>query len=246
MLRSAKSLRDYHIQATDGNIGRIKDFLFDGKEWVVRYAVVDTSEWLAGRKVLLIPGILGSPSTEGNLVPVELTREQVHNSPPIDAAKPVSRQNEVDLFEYYGWSPYWGAGHGGFTRPVARAIDAEQREASGISPPGDPNLRSMREVDGYAIEAVDGAIGHMEDFILDDEQWQVRYLVVDTRTWLSGRRVLVSPEWADAIRWQDRVVRVELTKEQIQDSPAYDPRQPVNRQDEVHLYDYYGRPKYWT
>jgi sporulation protein YlmC with PRC-barrel domain len=246
MLRSAKSLRDYHILATDGNIGRIKDFLFDGQEWIVRYVVVDTSEWLAGRKVLLIPSALGLPSTDGNIVPVELTREQVRNSPPFDSDKPVSRQNEVDLFEYYGWSPYWGAGHGGFTRPVARAVEPEQRAMAGVSPAGDPNLRSMREVDGYSIEATNGEIGHVEDFILDDEQWTVRYLVVDTRKWLSGKRVLVSPEWVDTIRWRDRIVRVELSKEQIRDSPSYDPYQAVNRQDEVHLYDYYGRPKYWA
>jgi hypothetical protein len=246
MLRSARSLRDYHIRATDGNIGRIKDFLFDGQEWVVRYAVVDTSEWLAGRKVLLIPGMLGLPSTDGNIVPVDLTREQVQNSPPFSSDKPVARQNEVDLFEYYGWSPYWGAGHGGFTRPVARVAEPEHRAMAGVSPAGDPNLRSMREVDGYSIEAVDGGIGHVEDFILDDETWSVRYLVVDTRKWLSGKRVLVSPEWVDTIRWRDRIVRVGLSKEEVRDSPPYDPNQPVNRQDEVHLYDYYGRPKYWT
>jgi len=246
MLRSARSLRDYHIRATDGNVGWIKDFLFDGQDWTVRYAVVDTSEWLPGRKVLLIPSTLGLPSTDGRIVPVELTREQVRNSPGIEMDKPVSRQNEIDLFEYYGWSPYWGAGHGGFTRPIARSVAAEQREASGIAPPGDPDLRSMQEVDGYSIEAANGPIGHVEDFILDDEQWLVRYLVVDTRKWLPGKRVLVSPEWVDTIRWRDRVVRVELSKEQIRDSPAYDPSQPVNRQDEVHLYDYYGRPKYWA
>ena len=245
MLRSAKGLRDYHIQATDGNIGRIKDFLFEGDEWVVRYAVVDTGEWLSGRKVLLVPDVLGLPSTEGEVVPVDLTQEQVQNSPDIDAEKPVSRQNELDLFEYYGWSPYWGAGHGGFTRPVVRAVEPEQKEAAGIAPPGDPHLRSMREVDGYKIHATDDHIGHVEDFIIDEEQWLVRYIVVDTRNWLPGKRVLVSPEWVQRIRWRDRGVWVELTKDEIKDGPAYDPNQPINRQYEMHLYDYYGRPKYW-
>lgn len=245
MLRSARSLRDYHIQARDGHIGRIKDFLFDGQEWVVRYVVVDTSEWLAGRKVLLVPHTLGLPSAEGHIVPVELTREQVRHSPPFHADKPVSRQNEVDLFEYYGWSPYWGAGRNGFTRPVAR-VNPEERTTAGSPPSGDPDLRSVREVDGYSLEAADGKVGHVEDFILDDEEWMIRYLVVDTRKWLSGKRVLVSPEWVDMIQWRDRIVRVEVSKEQIRDSPPYDPNQAVNRQDEVHLYDYYGRPKYWT
>ena len=245
MLRRAGSLKDYHIRATDGNMGRIKDFLFDGDEWVVRYAVVDTSEWLSGRKVLLVPDVLGLPSIEGEVLPVELTREQVRNGPDIDTEKPVSRQNEIDLFEYYGWSPYWGAGHGGFTRPAVRTVEPEQKEAAGVAPPGDPHLRSMHEVDGYTIKATDDDVGHVEDFVVDDEGWLVRYVVVDTRKWLPGKRVLVSPDWVEKIRWRDRAVWVELTKDQIKGGPAYDPHQPIDRDYEVHLYDYYGRPTYW-
>ncbi len=228
MLRSAKSLRDYHIRATDGNVGRVKDFFFDEQEWLIRYVVVDTSEWLAGRTVLLVPDILGSPTAEGKILPVDLTREQVRNSPDVDTEKPVSRQNEFDLFDYYGWSPYWGGGQ------------------AAISRGGDPNLRNMREVAGYSIAALDGKVGHVEDFILSDEEWIVRYLVVNAGAWLSGKRVLVSPEWVREILWRDRTVLLELAREEIRNSPAYDPNQPVNRQDEVRLYDFYGRPRYWN
>lgn len=245
MLRSAKSLRDYHIRATDGNIGRVKDFLFDSGQWVVRYVVVDTSEWLPGRKVLLTPEVLESPSTEGQILPVDLTRDQVSASPDIDTDKPVSRQNEIDLFEYYGWSPYWGGGRGGFTAPVVRGVEAEKKDVVGISPPGDPNLRSMREVTGYAIAAVDGHIGHVEDFIVDDENWMIRYVVIDTKNWLPGRKVIISPDWVTRIDWRDRSLSVEHSKDEIRGSPPYAPNQPVNRQYEARLYDYYGRRKYW-
>lgn len=246
MLRSAKGLRDYHIRATDGNVGRVKDFFFDGQEWLVRYVVVDTSEWLAGRTVLLVPDILGLPSAEGKVLPVDLTREQVRNSPDVDTEKPVSRQNEFDLFDYYGWSPYWGAGRSGFTRHVARAPQSEGARKTATTQGGDPNLRSMREVAGYSISATDGKVGHVEDFILSDEDWIIRYIVVNAGTWLSGKRVLVSPEWAHEILWRDRTVLLDLSREEIRNSPPYDPSQPVNRQDEVHLYDFYGRPKYWA
>jgi uncharacterized protein YrrD len=246
MLRSARSLRDYHIRATDGNVGRVKDFFFDGQEWSVRYVVVDTSEWLAGRTVLLVPDILGSPGEEGKILPVDLTREQVRNSPDVDTEKPVSRQNEFDLFDYYGWSPYWGAGRSGFTRHVARAPRSEEARQTAIAQGGDPNLRSMREVAGYAVSGTEGKVGHVEDFILSDEEWVVRYLVANAGNWLSGKRVLVSPEWVREILWRDRTVLLELSREEIRNSPPYDPNQPVNRQDEVHLYDFYGRPRYWT
>ena len=241
MLRSAKSLRDYHIRATDGNIGRVNDFLFDGEAWVIRYVVVDTSEWLPGKKVLLIPDALGVPSTEGEILPVDLTRDQVENSPDVETDKPVSRQHEVDLFEYYGWSPYWGAGRDGLTPHVART-----QEKTAVATPGNPNLRSMREVAGYAIHATDGHIGHVDDFIVEDEGWVIRYIAVDTRNWLPGRKVIISPEWVSQLDWQSRSVSIEHSKDEVRHSPPYDPNQPVNRQYEVRLYDYYGRPKYWT
>jgi len=241
MLRSAKSLRDYHIRATDGNIGRVSDFLFDGEGWMIRYAVADTSEWLPGRKVLLIPDVLGPPSTEGEILPVELTREQVENSPPIEADIPVSRQHEMDLFEHYGWSPYWGAGRSGLTEHVART-----QQVLETSVPGDANLRSMREVAGYSIHAADGHIGHVEDFIIDDEEWIVRYIVVDTRNWLPGRKVLISPDWVRRIDWRSHEVWLDHSTDEIRKSPHYDPNQPVNRQYELRLYDYYGRRKYWV
>jgi sporulation protein YlmC with PRC-barrel domain len=228
MLRSARSLRDYHVQATDGNIGRVKDFLFDSQEWVIRYLVVDTREWRPGGMVLLIPEAAGPSSVEGQVLPVSVTRGQVHQSPAIDASQPVSRAHEAALFAHYGWPPYWGAGRG-------------SPEPAG----GEPNLRSMRHVEGYAIRALDGTGGRVEDFIVEDENWTVRDLVVDTRNWLHGKHVLIAPEWVVGIDGEDRTVSLELSQEEVKESPPYDPSQPVNRQYEVHLYDYYGRPKYW-
>jgi hypothetical protein len=240
MLRSARSLRDYHVQGTDGNIGRVKDFLFDSQEWVVRYVVVDTSEWRPGRTVLVIPDVVGPSSVEGQILPVSLTRAQVHGSPAIDADKPVSRQREAALFEHYGWPPYWGGGH-----RVAREPAGDVNEQVDLATGAVPSLHSMRHVDGYSIRALDGDGGRVEDFIIEDENWTIRDLVIDTRNWLHGKHVLVAPEWVAGIDAQDKTVALELSQEEVKESPPYDPNQPVNRQYEVHLYDYYGRPKYW-
>jgi len=165
----------------------------------------------------------------------------VEESPDIETDKPVSRQHERDLFEYYGWSPYWGAGRSGLTPHVAR-VDEDLETPS----PGNPDLRSMREVAGYSIHATDGHIGHVEDFIIGDEEWAVRYMVVDTRNWLPGRKVIIAPEWVTRIDWRGKVVSLGHSKEEVRESPPYDPNQPVNRQYELRLYDYYGRRKYWT
>ncbi len=230
MLRSADHLREFHLHARDGNIGYIDDLLFHDDQWKVRYVVVDTSQWLPGRKVLLIPEVLGSPNDKDKLVSTEFTREQVGGSPDIDTDQPVSRQMEIDLFEYYGWSAYWGGGHGGFTTPVMADVDPEKQELSGATPPGDPHLRSVRAVERYSIEAEDGPIGHVEDFVVDDVDWTVRYLVADTRKWLPGRHVIIAIESIERIHWKGRLVAVRLSKEQVKNSPAYHPGEPMDPQ----------------
>jgi hypothetical protein len=143
------------------------------------------------------------------------------------------------LHEYYSWNPYWtGAGATPIAPPV-RVPETVQES------PADSHLRSVTEVTGYHIAATDGQIGHAEDFIVEDETWWFRYIVVDTRNWLPGKKVLVSPQWIRKIDWSEHVVEVDLTREQIEASPPYDPTAAVNRRYEEQLYDFYGRPKYW-
>jgi hypothetical protein len=249
MLRSTKELRGYTICATNGDIGKVHEFYFDDLIWIVRYLVVDTGNWLPGRKVLLWPGVLGQPDWEAHALPVGLTKERVESSPPISADEPVSRQMETDLYTYYGWPPYWrgglsplGVGAAAAAETLARAVAEKERTEDQES---DPHLRSTREVIGYHIQARDGEIGHVEDLIVEDANWFIRYLVIDTRNWLPGRKVLVSPAWAEEVNWAERKVHVGLGREAIENSPEFDPSLPVNREYEVRLYDYYGRPKYW-
>jgi hypothetical protein len=245
MLRSTKELRGYSIRAVDGDIGKVHELYFDDFAWMVRYLVVDTGNWLAGRKVLLQPGVLGQPDWENQALPVQLTKEQVEHSPAISTDQPVSRQMEANLHTYYGWTPYWQTG---LLAPGMRIATSEMMVRSGEDTEegkGDPNLRSTREVIGYHIQARDGEIGHVEDLIVDDRLWTIHYLVIDTRNWLPGRKVLVAPAWAEQVSWAERKVHLDLSRETVKDSPEYDPSMPVNRAYEFRLYDYYGRPKYW-
>jgi hypothetical protein len=108
MLRSVKSLEGFAIGATDGAIGKVKDFYFDDEAWVVRYVVVDTSAWLGGRDVLISPYSVGEPSWSGDILPVKVTKEQIKNSPSINSDRPVSRQYERSYLGYYGYPYYWG------------------------------------------------------------------------------------------------------------------------------------------
>jgi uncharacterized protein YrrD len=235
MLKSVKSLRGYTLRAMDGDVGKVHEFYFDDRFWAIRYLVADTGNWLMDRLVLLSTTSLGTPGWEAKVFPVRLTMEQVEKSPPISADEPVSRQMEVDLHGYYGWPPYWNAA--AYIAAAQAHADKERR--------GDPHLRSTREVIGYHIHATDGAIGHVDDFIFEDEDWVMRYLVVDTRNWLPGKKVLVAPQWVASVDWAGMQVNVDLDTEAIEHGPEFDPSLPVNREYEVRLYDYYGRPHYW-
>ena len=253
MLQSAKNLVDYSIEAKDGSIGTVESFLFE-ENWQIRYMVVDTGKWLPGRRVLLVPGVIGKPEGISNVLSVQLTKEQVKNSPDIDANKPISSKQREELHKHYGWPLYWTTGSGPVMIPQPPAAPgvstAEQKDLPESDKPERlekaPKLRSTKEVIKYHIKARDGEIGHVDDFIIDDAQWIIRFLVVDTRNWLPGRKVLIPPDWAQKIDWALKEVEVDVIRDEVRDSPKFDPSVPVNRDYEVRYYDYYGRPVYWV
>lgn len=252
MLRSSKSLEGYSLNATDGEIGKVSGFLFDDRFWRTRYLVVDVGSWLVRQQVLISPVAVELP-LEGAF-PTNLTKEQIEHSPDIDTSQPVSREREHHLNRYYGWPLYWSSASFVGSEPIMpppvmtdperseeEAGDQQQDESNGN------HLRSTREVEQYALKASDGQFGHIADFILDEESWKIRYIVADTGKWFHhGRKVLVAPEWTESIDWATQTLSISVSKSQVENSPTYDPTAPVNREYEEVLYDYYGRPKYWT
>jgi uncharacterized protein YrrD len=253
MLRSIDDFIGYHIQAQDGDIGKVDNFYFDDREWTIRYLIADTGSWLPGRQVLISPASLGQPEPGSDKFPINLTRDQIQNSPHIDQDKPVSRQHETDLAQYYGWPAYWTATASvgdqpyWLIPPVPPVSGQSQTQTLQAEPTttNDPHLRSVAEVTTYFLHAADGEMGHAEDFIVETESWIIRYLVVNTGTWLPRKKVLIAPQWIEKISWANALIYVSLTCQEIKLSPEFDPTAPVNRKYEETLYDYYGRRKYW-
>ena len=106
-----KDLKGFAIGAKDGDIGVATDFIFDDKNWTVRYIVVDTNRWLPGRKVLISPIITAQADWDGKKIPVLLSQEQVKGSPDIRMDEELSAQDEMKYYDHYGWPYYWtGAG----------------------------------------------------------------------------------------------------------------------------------------
>ncbi len=247
MLQSARDLRGYTIRASDGDIGEIYDVYFDDESWSVRYVIVETGNWLFNRRVLLSPSAFEKVDPENEVFPVSLTRRQVQDSPDVDLEKPISRTKERELHTYYGWPAYWVGGGPIMpgAAPILTDVEQETTEAVAVEQESPTRLRSAREVTGYHIQASDGEIGHIEDFIIDDETWDIRYAVVDTRNWWMGKEVLISPQWIQGVDWDLQKVFVDLTRESIRSSPEYENLNTINRDYEERLYEYYKRRSYW-
>jgi uncharacterized protein YrrD len=220
MQRNINNLIGYRIGATDGEIGKVEEFYFDDETWTIRYLIVLTGNWLANRKVLISPVALVRDSPAFRSFPVDLACEQIRNSPDIDTAKPVSRQQETALASYYPWQSYWFAG---FTPILSSSTPVRQIPSAPVPgpPAADLHLRSSRQVTGYNLHTTDGGIGHIIDFILDDETWQVLYLVVDTRHWFGGKKVLIGVHHITAVEWSNSNVFVDITTEAVKSSTIF-------------------------
>jgi hypothetical protein len=251
MLWNASAIKGYALAASDGRLGTVSDFLFDDGSWMVRWLVVDTGTWLSDRKVLLPPLVLGHLHPTKHEFPVRLTKQQVKDSPEIDSDRPVSRQMETHVYDYYGWYPYWesglymgGYGYAGGMMAGPNAMESRQQQRQFADThrdnDGDPHLRSIEAVTGYHIHASDGEIGHVEDFLVDDTDWSSHYLVVDTKNWWPGKKVLISPRSAQAVDWKDRLVSLNVDRQQVKDSPTYDASTTVDRAYEKQFHSYYG------
>jgi len=201
MLRTMDDLQDYSVGATDGSIGRVKDFYFDDEVWIVRYFLVQTGAWLASRKILISTRSIRAPNWFNRLLPVSMTRQEAAERQDADPDRP--------------------------------------RHA-------DQPLRSCKTVTSTHIRAPDGEVGHVCGFLIDEENWAIRYLIVDTRNWWLGHQVLIAPSWIEGVSWDERTVAVRLTRAAVRNAPPYRAKTQFDRDAEMKLHDHYGLPGYWV
>ena len=255
MLIAVSGLKGVSIEASDGLLGTVGDFLFDDTTWKVRWLVVDTGSWLNERKVLIHPSAIVKADSEWRTIPVKLTRAQVEGSPGILTDRPVSRQMESDMYQYYGSDPYWGGGNfasGAMAsplslRPPPDMVDRNHPQGENYGDgegEGDAHLRSTTAINGYHVLATDGKIGHLENIFIDDASWDIRYLTVDTRNWWPGQHVLLSPQSVRQISWSDRQIALNITRDQVKTSPPWDPVKMIDSAYEHGLRHHYGWPRF--
>lgn len=224
MQRRVSAFKGYTIEAPDGSVGSISDILFEDDTWKLRWFVINTGSWLTGRKILLHPSALGQPDVMQRAFSIALTMAQVEASPELSSDLPAGMQMYQVPNDYYDWNQSWiggtyyGDGMGLSTGP---GYTTSGRRTYETPPNGDLHLRSLAEVTGYHVHALDGDIGHVEDFLVEDETWTVAYALVDTRNWGFGKHVLVAPAEITEFNWAERYIRVELTRYKIKCSPSW-------------------------
>ena len=228
MLKSIRQLYGSKLGALDGEIGHVKDFYFDDQNWAIRYLIVDTGSWLPKRKVLISPHAFGNLHPAGIILLVNLTRQQIENSPSIDSHKPLSRQYEEEYYRYFGWPYYWQGdklwGLSGvpiLEEPPTPLLHDPANAASRKLERADAHLRSTQDVNGYRIQASDGTIGHVCDFVMDDQSWAICQLVIKTGHRLSGKELQMTTGKVDRISYPESTVFVNLTQEAVAPSPAH-------------------------
>lgn len=207
MLHSMEDFTGARVVAADGDIGKVQDILFDDLSWKIRYLTVDVGSWLNRKNVLIAVSAVDQPDWPGNKVHVPLTKEQVRNSPDVDSTKPVSRQQEIAMKEFFGWPAYWEAT--GYAEIAPLSIPIGRRFPRRAS--DDPHLRSAAAVSGYSVWAEDGEVGRLEDFFANTPTWHIAYMGVRTGDWLHCRSVLIPARWVKSISWPDNRVTLNHT-----------------------------------
>ncbi len=223
MLHSIQERYGEKLRATDGEIGHVRDFYLDDKnDWSVRYVVADTGEWLPGRLVLISPQALGHLYPKGKVLLVNLTREQIEKGPSIDEHKPLSRQFEEEYHHHYGYPyyaeawPLWGlADYPVMAPPPPVAHDARHQGA-------DSHLRSSRFIKGYKVQATDGPIGHLADFMIDGRTWKIPQIVVETGHWFAGKTIRIPTGKVSKVSYDESTLYVNSTKDAFLDSREKD------------------------
>jgi hypothetical protein len=255
MLFAVSGLQGCRIAASDGRIGAVKDFLFDDQSWKIRWMVVDTGDWLPGRKVLIPPSAIAplevppkprlpmmSPGASLE-VSVNLTMQQIEASPEAREDDPVTKDMEGLLYDYYGLDAGWAATNSGESAIVAEAAE-HQSDYIETGPGSEPHLRSVASVNGYHVHATDGELGHVENLLADDVNWEIQYLVIATRSWWPGKIVQLARYAVTDIDWLDRQVKLNVTRDQVKSAPTWDPLAMTDEVSEEQLHRHFGWPGY--
>lgn len=240
MMRSIEDMFGCSVTCTDGDLGKIDQIYFDMHSWRMRYLVIDTSAWGYGQKIWVPRCCIHQIDFASSVVKLNLDQQKMLGSPAIDTQKPISRLQEARIVNYYGCKPYWEEAYAkGASQHPSGAINAAVEVKPGTHERMTlhtnavnikVHLLSTEQASKYTIEAVDGPIGHIRDFVFDDETWAIRYLTIDTHEWWqSESEVLLSTESIDSIDSAVSTISITLSRDAIRHGRVYLNDVPLRR-----------------
>lgn len=242
MKRSLSNLSNYSIKTKDGSKGKIKDFLFDEEKWIIRYIDADFGNLFSDRRILIPTVLLGEPDWEEKVFPVNLSEENINTCPGLEDKAPVSREYESELSKHYNINFYWLPGYTMTSAPTMlyppRPFHIPEKEIS--EDDIDTNLRSYNEITGYHIDTTDGRLGQVNDIIIDEEDLQIVYAIIDTSSWMPwSKQVIIPVNRLQKISYVKREVSIDLHSDTIKSAPEYKGIVKLNVEQENALHDYY-------
>ncbi|MGD8412600.1 MAG: PRC-barrel domain-containing protein [Candidatus Latescibacterota bacterium] len=219
MMMRAKEILGTTVRSADGEIGKVKDILFDSEEWVVRYVVVDTWDWLPERKLIIPPAVLKSPATRLRSFDVPMDKREISRGATLRDGDVLTRRVEASVFEQFKLAPYWAVRVPGGGAMIADQVASHDDEGADAQTP----LKSFRETAGFEILAGDGPIGRMVDFFVDDQSWSVAEVAVDTTDWLRDGSAVLKSRWFTGVDTRRRKMTLNKTSEEVENDPGFKP-----------------------
>ncbi len=240
MKRSLKRLLDFGVKAIDGEKGDVNDFLFDEEKWIIRYLKTDLETSKHGKSVLIGNVFLEKPDWDHFLFPVKLLKADIEKAPPLQEHLPVSSRYEEEYHKHYRIVNYWDLPASAMKvmyppRPITVPTkDINEKDLN-------TNLRSYNEVANYHVHATDGVFGHVCDLIIDEDDWQIVYVIVDTSNWMPwSKKVMIPTASLAEISYAKKEIKINLTIDQIKQSPEYNEVIAVKPDYEQSLSDFYN------
>jgi hypothetical protein len=245
-LYKARYLKSSTMYAVDGRIGTVEDFYFDEITWEIRYLLSNPESCLDNMHRLVPALAIDNIQRDGQSILVELTQQQIENSPPLSRHQTVSRHYETEYYGYYGWPPYWEQDRPpALQRSGSCSLRSNKSEDTVVVHPMFTHIFSTDSLRGCTITSYDGIAGHVEDLVLDTKLWSIPYLQVKTRHDGPNKQILVSSDWVCQINMSQRAIYTDLPCSLIAQAPGFDPAQTISPEYEARLAWHYGNPGHW-
>ena len=222
MLLHYNWLSSYTVIGNDGEIGKVEDVYFDEEMWTVRYIVVKTGATFLSEKLFVSPVSIDKFDHTNELIRIGITKDEAQKAPdPGD--EPVSRKYEKDFSLYYRINPYWiGSGAWGSANTAREMAQQEVQILESDLEEDESHVHQAKHVTRYELAVTDGSFGKIDDLLIDESSFKIKYFVADMRKWLpGGKKVLISPQWIEEIEWAAARIRINVTRDQLESAPEY-------------------------